>query len=411
MNKKTVISLFSGCGGMDLGFEGGFEILEKSWNSATCKGWKCKRTRSGWVKVPETKFKVVFANDILLAAKNAWIPYFGKRNKAQFRSESVVDLVKKHRMGESIFPDADILTGGFPCQDFSVAGKRLGFASHKSHLGNLRNGEVPDEESRGKLYMWMRAVIEIVKPKIFLAENVKGLVSLGNVKDTIQRDFAKIGKAGYLVVEPRILKAHEYGVPQTRERVIFIGFRRDLLVPEAEKELSRKSISAEYDPYPTPTHGACAAGHRRYVTVKEALVGLPEPSKSKDLSQQTFSKARWYGNHCQGNKEVDLDMPGPTIRAEHHGNIEFRRLEKQHGGTIERELNKGLQERRLTVRECARIQTFPDDYSLVRPGSKKEVSFGLSGSDGYRVLGNAVPPLLAFHLAYNLQRKWAKYFG
>lgn len=411
MKRRSVISLFSGCGGMDLGFEGDFEILEKSFNPKINPNWRCKKSRDGWLRLPKTSFEVVIANDILLAAKNAWKPYFASRNEAHFLSESVVDLVKRHKQGEKIFPHADVITGGFPCQDFSVAGKRLGFSSHKSHLGVLRNGDVPDEESRGKLYMWMRAVIELVKPKIFIAENVKGLVSLGNVKATIQKDFSKIGKAGYLVVEPRILRAQDYGVPQTRERVIFIGFRKDLLLSKAATELSQKTISEYYDPYPIPTHGAGDVARKSYVSVSEALRGLTEPEKSKDLSQQTFSKARWYGNHCQGNKEVDLDLPGPTIRAEHHGNIEFRRLEKAHGGMIDMELKKGLPERRLTVRECARIQTFPDDYEFVRGGLKGEGTYGLSGSDGYRVLGNAVPPLLGYHLASNLQEKWKRYFG
>jgi len=409
--KKKVISLFSGCGGMDLGFEGGFEILEKSFNPKVSNDWKCRKTRKGWVEVPRTNFEVLFANDILHAAKNAWLPFFSQRNKAQFMPDSIVDLVKRHRSGEEIFPSADLLTGGFPCQDFSVAGKRLGFSSHKSHLGVLRNGQVPDEENRGKLYMWMRAVIELINPKVFIAENVKGLVSLGNVKDTIQRDFSKIGKKGYLVVEPKVLKAQEYGIPQTRERVIFIGFRKDLLTDKAAKKLTEIIISDEYDPYPAPTHGSGAPNGLHYVTVKDALAGLAEPENSMDLSQKTFSKAQWYGRHCQGNKEVDLDMPGPTIRAEHHGNIEFRRLAKEHGGTIDVELKRGLPERRLTVRECARIQTFPDEYQFVRLGPKDKGSYGLSGSDGYRVLGNAVPPLLAYHIAKNLQKKWSNYFG
>ena len=396
---------------MDLGFEGGFEILEKSLPNQESRGWSCEKSRRGWAKLPRTQFEVVLANDILPAAKNAWMPYFSKRNDAAFLPDSIVDLVKRHRKGEKVFPAADVVTGGFPCQDFSVAGKRLGFSSHKSHLGVLRKGDLPDEENRGKLYMWMKAVVEIVKPKIFIAENVKGLVSLGSVKDTIQKDFSKIGKAGYLVVEPRVLRAQDYGVPQTRERVIFIGFRKDMLLSKAREELEAKLISSEYNPYPEPTHGRVDGHLRKYVTVKEALFGLPEPERSFDLSQQTFSRARWYGDHCQGNKEIDPCMPGPTIRAEHHGNIEFRRLDKAHGGMIDAELKIGMQERRLTVRECARIQTFPDNYDFVRRSSERNNGWRLSGSDGYRVLGNAVPPLLGYHIAANLQNKWKKYFG
>jgi DNA (cytosine-5)-methyltransferase 1 len=101
----------------------------------------------------------------------------------------------------------------------------------------------------------------------------------------------------------------------------------------------------------------------------------------------------------QGQSEVLDDRPGPTIRAEHHGNIEFRRLSKQNGGTSSIKL-----ERRLSVRECARIQTFPDDFRFVIPGK-------LSASDGYRAIGNAVPPLLAWRLADRLDQVWEKLFS
>jgi len=101
---------------------------------------------------------------------------------------------------------------------------------------------------------------------------------------------------------------------------------------------------------------------------------------------------------------------GPTIRAEHHGNIEFRRLSKEHGGKYLKELEAGLKERRLTVRECARIQTFPDDFIFTRSASVLGPDFALSPSDGYRVIGNAVPPLLAFHLAWRLQELWPSLF-
>ena len=104
-----------------------------------------------------------------------------------YRSESIVDLVKSHQAGIKIFPDnIDIVTGGFPCQDFSVAGKRKGFESGMNHDGKQRQKDAPSEETRGKLYFWMKQVIDITKPKMFIAENVKGLISLGDVKKIIQ---------------------------------------------------------------------------------------------------------------------------------------------------------------------------------------------------------------------------------
>ena len=100
--------------------------------------------------------------------------------------ESIVDLVKEAKLGKNVFPNnIDVVTGGFPCQDFSIAGKRLGFNSQKSHLGEKLAEDEPSIESRGQLYMWMREVISITEPKLFVAENVKGLTNLEDVKEGI----------------------------------------------------------------------------------------------------------------------------------------------------------------------------------------------------------------------------------
>ena len=136
---------------------------------------------------------------------------------------------------------------------------------------------------------------------------------------------------------------------------------------------------------------------------------MDEPEKSTDISQQKYSKAKYMGRHCQGQQEVVLDGIGPTIRSEHHGNIEFRRLTREHGGRYGEELDEGLRERRLSVRECARIQTFPDDYEFVIPAQKGNKS--VSGSEAYKIIGNAVPPLLGYHIAKRLEDNWELYFG
>ena len=394
---------------MDLGFEGGFEVRE-----ACASGiLKPQHQRPGWVRVPRTGFKTVLACDIMRAAEAAWISYFGSRDS--FIRKSVVDLVKDVREGLFKFPQADVVTGGFPCNDFSLSGLRGGFDSSFSHNGGKLSGE-PTEESRGMLYMWMKEVVSLVLPRVFVAENVGGIASLAGVKKTIESDFSSAG-SGYEVVTMR-LRADDYGVPQTRDRVFFIGLRKDCLSSGVDLSLIKPKPTSFSNPVP------CSA----------VLCDLPEPEDSQDLSQCSYSKAAYipekitveevnkgFGGsdlfdaetkdvkvfkcQSQGQSEVDLNKPGPTIRSEHHGNIEFRRLSEEHGGRYAAELSVGLPERRLTVRECARIQTFPDDFEFVRTKDPK-----LSGSDGYKLIGNAVPPLLAFRIAWNLCEVWDRVF-
>lgn len=421
-NKQTksatlnVLSLFSGCGGMDLGFEGGFSVLSSCVNEILTPQFIDKKIDENYVQLKKTRFKTVFANDILTDARNAWVNHFSKRgyDAELFHTDSIVDLVKLHNSGFNVFPEnIDIVTGGFPCQDFSLAGKRNGFESHKNHIGEIIKDDAPSAETRGQLYMWMKQVVEITKPKIFIAENVKGLVNLSNVKDIIQKDFSSAGDNGYIVLNPRVLHAANYGVPQSRERVIFIGIKKSALNKEALKELEKEIISDKFNPYPKPTHAYTVEGDKlkKHVELKEIFNLLDEPDKTTDLSQRFFSKAKYMGSHCQGQTEIKPTGIGPTIRSEHHGNIEFRRLSKENGGKIDKELSKGLQERRLTPRECALIQTFPPDYEFVieRKDGRKG-TFLVSPSQAYKIIGNAVPPLLAYNVAKRIEDVWDLYF-
>lgn len=411
-NKKKVLSLFSGCGGLDIGFEGSFTCLKRSINTDIHSNW-IAQDYGKWVKVKETGFETVFANDIRPDAKAAWVTYFGSKYKNAndiYHVQSIVDLVKQANNGEKIFPDnIDIVTGGFPCQDFSVAGKRQGFNSNKNHNGSkLKIGE-PTIESRGQLYIWMREVVSIVKPSVFIAENVKGLTTLEDVKKIIEHDFADSANGEYLVIPTRVLQAANYGVPQSRERIVFYGFKKNALRKEALKALLNISDNPQYDPYPTPTHNYSAVGNKLYsfVTCREIFDGLDEPEKTTDISQTKYSKAK-YLPHGQGNSEIKIDSISPTIRSEHHGNIEFRRLSLENGGKIQDELDKGLAQRRLTVRECARIQTFPDDYEFILSKTNDNVS--VSASNAYKIIGNAVPCVLAYNIAMRLSENWNKYF-
>jgi DNA (cytosine-5)-methyltransferase 1 len=314
-----VVSLFSGCGGMDLGFRGNFSVLNKHYDS--------------------TGFEVVFANDIFEDACTTYEKFFEHK-------PTCLDIKRYLDEGNAI-PDCDVVVGGFPCQDFSLAGKRKGFATE-----------------RGRLYEQMKRVILLKHPKIFIAENVKGLTNLSGVLDKIKSDFAAV-EPGYRI-NHYLLMAANYGVPQTRERVFIVGVRKDCV--------------ADFSP-PSPTHaldGANEENLRPWVTAKDAIDPLWGTEKNEKClpNQDQFSKAKNYGEHLQGNRPIKPDYPGPTIRAEHHGNIEFHYNKK----------------RRLTVRECARIQTFPDNFV-----------FQGSGSSAYVQIGNAVPPVLAWHIAKSVK--------
>lgn len=407
-----VLSLFSGCGGMDLGFEGHFIANHKSFPENDDR-INCK-LNANWILLKKNRFKTVFANDILPEAEAAWTEYMRRfgYGSSIYHCQSIVELVKMHKAGANIFPEnIDIVLGGFPCQDFSVAGKRMGFDSQKDDYGNKRENDKPSEESRGKLYYWMKQVIDIVRPKIFVAENVKGLVNLGNVKDIIQKDFASADGDGYIVLKPQVLHAGNYGVPESRERIIFIGIRRDVLTPQALEALESDIIPEEYDPYPKPTHACTFKDENRMppVTTYDVLKDLKEPEETKDESQMVYSKAKFQSNGSQGQIEIKLDNISPTIRSEHHGNIEFRRLSAEHGGKHTKELEAGLKERRLTPRECAMIQTFPPDFNFVMKKNNGK-GYLLSSSGAYKVIGNAVPPVLAFNIATRIESLWDKYF-
>ncbi|MHB1605791.1 MAG: DNA cytosine methyltransferase [Leptospirales bacterium] len=390
--KLRVVSLFSGCGGLDLGFEGGFSVLKKSVRSPE---W-IESVNGKWATLKKTSYEIVFANDIRPSAKMVWERNF--RKDGVFHLGSIVDCVKLARGGEFQFPETDLVIGGFPCQDFSVAGKRRGFHSEKNHLGEKKEIDAPMDETRGKLYMWMRDVVSLVKPLMFVAENVKGLVSLSDAKAIIEEDFRNI-EGGYAVASARVLHAADYGVPQNRERVFFFGFRKDSLRKEILRTYEKTGEFGNFSPYPSPSH-SYTEWKDDFLKVLDVLSDLPEPEESLDPSHRAHSKAKWYGRHCQGQVEIRPEGVGPTIRSEHHGNIEFRRLSLDHGGRIEKESH--LPERRLSVRECARIQTFPDSFDFVIPG--------VGGSEAYKLIGNAVPPLLAYHIAMHIESKWTNVF-
>ena len=339
--KYKVLSLFSGMGGMDVGFA---EQVVVHKNSVQLDYIRSENVVPGFVNLKRLPFDTVFQNDILPEAKricelNGWAV-----GQAGYQLKDIRDLLRDN----FAFPAADVITGGFPCQDFSHAGKRQGFDS-----------------TRGNLYQSYVELVRRVRPIIFVAENVNGLLTMpGDPIKKIVEDFSAVGYE----VKYQLIKCEEFGIPQTRWRVIIMGIRLD----------KKGSLPDDWNVI-TENKRACHIGHY--------FRHLAEPEDSEDPAQQIYSKAALLAKG-QGQKEVGMNEFGPTMRAEHHGNIEFRRLT---GGKNE----PGLPQRRLTVREAALIQTFPPQCILtdVKKSSK-----------AYKPIGNAVPPLLGYIIARKVRQ-------
>jgi DNA (cytosine-5)-methyltransferase 1 len=362
--KYKVLSLFTGICGMDMGFCENIIVHKKSIaNDFKDNIMSIYEKYDNFVILQKKNFEVVFQNDILEGAKKVC-----DLNKIShnYNTTSIYTLIENNFN----FPNADIVIGGFPCNDFSHAGKREGFNSSKSH--NLKD-EANNTNNRGTLYKSFVKVVEKVKPKIFIAENVYGLLTMKNepIKQIVD-DFENLGYD----VNYQLIKANEYGIPQKRWRVIIMGIskqRNNNLLEENWNYITKNKISC---------------------SVKNYLQHLLEPDESEDISQQVFSKAQKL-DKGQGQIEIDLNDFAPTIRAEHHGNIEFRR----HKNGINKDENH-LPERRLTVREAGLIQTFPPDFIF---NTKKNMT-------SYKYIGNAVPPLLSYIIADKVNELLTNYF-
>lgn len=297
-----VVSLFSGAGGLDLGF--------------------C-----------QAGHQVVWANDLFEDAVSTY----------RLNQGDHIVLQNIYDIPSETIPDADIVIGGFPCQGFSVA----------------NTGRHEDDE-RNKLYLEMIRVIRDKRPRYFLAENVKGILSLakGQVFKNILGDFRSLGYD----VQYRLMNAADYGVPQKRFRVIIIGVRSDL--------------HQQYV-YPAPTHAEHPTMFcRQWVSVAEAFAEIPDPDMPNNLPNHVYSRYKLNFNGYLGHRPVNPGAPAPTVTA--RGD--------DRGGVIILPHPNGR--RRMTCRELATIQSFPLDYQFV--GGISSVC---------RQIGNAVPPRLAYAVA------------
>jgi DNA (cytosine-5)-methyltransferase 1 len=284
-----VVSLFSGAGGLDLGLKmAGHDI--------------------------------VWANDF---DKDSCETYrFNVGEHIVFGDITKIDL-------ESI-PESDVVVGGFPCQGFSMA--------------NLQRTV---DDTRNTLYREFLKIVRIKKPKYFIAENVRGILSLGG-GEVIKKIVSDFADAGYFV-EYRVFNFADYGVPQSRRRVLICG--------------SRYGVSPLR--LPEPTHSK-----NDWVSAGKALEAIPEPGTSgEQLKNHIFSKYKVTNRNFTGHRWTDPNKPSPTILARGNGK----------GGVCA--IQHPNNHRRMSVRESALIQTFPLDFEF----------FGRMNSM-YRQVGNAVPP-------------------
>lgn len=302
----SVVSMFSGCGGMDLGFHGGFEVFGRQYE--------------------QLPFNIIWANEHNKAACSTYRRNLGDHIVCDDVWKAMDVLPKK----------ADIVIGGFPCQDISVNGKRAGVAGKRSGL-----------------YRAMVDVIARLKPKAFVAENVKGLLMKYNA-ESLRQVMEDFGGLGY-TLSCLPYRAADYSVPQNRERVFIVGVPKNSRTP--------------FKP-PVPERLK-----DEWMSASEAVADLEDTPESESFNH-VWSRANKSPE--QGNRKLHAHKPAHTIRAECHGNIQYHyKLE-----------------RRISMREAARFQSFPDSFIFEAKLRETE-----------RQVGNAVPPVLAWHVASAL-RNW-----
>lgn len=327
-DQPRLVSLFSGCGGLDLGFE-------------------------------MAGFKRVWANDFDADAQRVFRKNLGDIDTRDIRSVPATEI-----------PECDVLLAGFPCQPFSNAGNRKGV-----------------QDSRGLLYQECLRIVEAKKPRVFLFENVKGLLSSKYVdgRRLVEVIAEDLNTLGYRVTYD-VLNASHYGVPQKRERLIMVGIRKE--------EGKAFSFPAKQD--------------SSKLTLRHVVTNIPKSVPNQvdwPLSPQAQNMICCIP---QGGswKSIPYEKLAPRFQkirdnmARYHSPNFYRRFSLDEiNGTITASAqpeNCGiihpLHNRRYTIREVARIQSFPDDFLFFDDTLKDIVGM-------YKVIGNAVPPLLAKAIA------------
>ncbi len=327
-HKYTSIELFAGAGGLALGFEqAGFQhILLNEYDKLACE--TLKKNRPNW-NVIEGDIRTIDFSE-----------YKGK---------------------------VDLLTGGFPCQAFSYAGKKMGF-----------------NDARGTLFFEYARAVKQVQPKICIAENVRGLLSHESGK-TLSGMISVLEELGYRVLEPKVLKAIHYNVPQKRERLILVAIRNDINETFNYPEPSRKIYTlkdalkkGELFPCDVPD----SDGQKYPPKKKRILEMVPPGGYWRDLpleyQKEYMMKSFYLGGGKTGMaRRISWDEPCLTLTCA----PAQKQTERCHPDET----------RPFTVREYARIQTFPDDWI-----------FSGTTTNQYKQIGNAVPVNLAKEIGYSV---------
>lgn len=315
----NIISLFSGAGGMDLGFQ-----------------------KSG--------FRVIWANEF---DKTIWETYRFNHPDTILDTRSICDIPL-----EEIPDDIVGIIGGPPCQSWSLAGEMRGI-----------------EDERGQLFFEYLRILKGKKPVFFVLENVPGILSKTH-KNTFINIIHLFEECGYEITY-ELLNAHDYNVPQLRQRVIVVGYRKDL------KKTFNFNLIAK-SPYKP--------------VLKDAIADLPEPlaALSKNyanpnvaIPNHEYMTGDYSSIYLSRNRKKNWDEPSFTIQASgrhaplHPASSPMIKVDKDRWIF---DTNTIYPYRRLSVRECARIQTFPDDFIFIYNKI----------NDGYKMVGNAVPVNLAY---------------
>ena len=330
-----ISSFFSGAGGLDLGFK-------------------------------KAGFDIIYANEY---DKTIWDTFEKNFPNTELDKRSITDIEPDD------VPDCDGIIGGPPCQSWSEAGAMRGIEDH-----------------RGQLFFDFIRILKAKKPYFFLAENVAGMLAPRNMEAiaNIQDLFRSCGYE----MDFKLLNASDFGVPQDRKRVIFIGYRSDLNLP------------IEYPEPITPDYSTKKKLRDAIFDLQENVVsaiGKNDSNPNVNYPNHEYMTGGFSTIYMSRNRVRSWDEPSFTIQAGgrhaplHPQAPKMIKLEKNKQ-IFDQKADKNKLYRRLSVRECARVQCFPDDFIF----HYKKIA------DGYKMIGNAVPVDFAFHLAKKIKSDLSK---